>query len=46
MGCEKEKDCHCCIEIEESIVVILCGDIEIGKFRECLQAAIETKGKK
>lgn len=46
MGCEKERGCNCCIGIEESIVVILCGDVEIGKFRECLQAAVETKNKK
>jgi len=46
MGCEKERECNCCIEIEESIVVILCGDIEIGKLRECLGAAVEAKNKK
>ena len=46
MGCDKERECNCCIEIEESIVVILCGDVEIDKFRNTLDTAIELKGKK
>lgn len=46
MGCEKERECNCCIEIEESICVILCGDIEVERFRNTLEAAIDVKGKK
>ena len=46
MGCDKERKCNCCIEIEESIVVILCGDIERDKFKKTLETAVEVKPKK
>ncbi|QNB47658.1 hypothetical protein BR63_16095 [Thermanaerosceptrum fracticalcis] len=46
MGCDKEKKCNCCIEIEDSIVVIVCGEIEIDKFRDCINTVLEVKDKK
>lgn len=39
-----ERECNCCINIEDSIVVILCGEIEIERLRSCLQTAYEAKG--
>lgn len=46
MECDKKRECNCCIEIEESIVVIICGEIEIDKLRDCLETALDVKGKK
>lgn len=40
---EKEKQCNCCLEIKESIVVIICGDIEIDKLRDCLKTMSDVK---
>lgn len=34
MGSEKERESNCCIEIKDSIVVILCGDTK----RDILQS--------
>ena len=42
----KEKECNCCIQIEESIVVIICGEIEIEKLKNCLKTVAEVKGNK
>ena len=39
-----ERECNCCINIEDSIVVILCGEIEIERLRSCLQTAYQVKG--
>jgi len=40
----KEKEQQACeIEIEESIVSIFCGDIELDKFKGCVQALSEQK---
>lgn len=41
---KKERECGCCLEIEDSIVVIICGEIEIERLKECLQTALEVKG--
>lgn len=43
---EKEKECNCCIKIEDSIVVIICGEIEIDKLKNCLKTVAEVKGNK
>ncbi|MCG9967112.1 hypothetical protein L9W92_03470 [Pelotomaculum terephthalicicum JT] len=43
---EKEKECNCCIEIEDSIVLIICGEVDIDRLRESLQTALEVKGNK
>lgn len=42
----KGKECNCCIEIEDSIVVIICGEIEIEKLKGCLKAVVDQKGTK
>jgi hypothetical protein len=39
----KEKEENCKIEIEESIVLILCGDIELEKLKGCLQSVSDQK---
>lgn len=41
---EKEKECKCCIKIEESIVVIICDEIEIDKLKDCVKTILEVKG--
>ncbi|MDF9409977.1 MAG: hypothetical protein A4E52_00008 [Pelotomaculum sp. PtaB.Bin013] len=46
MGCEEEKECGCRITIEDSIVIIICGEIEVERLRESLQTALEVKDNK
>jgi len=48
MGCEYDKgeECNCCIEIEDSIVFIICGEVDINRLRGSLQTALEVKGDK
>ncbi|MDS1030973.1 hypothetical protein RDV78_11085 [Bacillota bacterium LX-D] len=43
---EKEKECNCCIKIEDSIVIIICGDIENDKIKNCLDTIVGEKGNK
>lgn len=40
----KEKECNCCIEIEDSLVVIVCGEIDVDKLKGCLKTVAEVKG--
>ena len=42
----KERECNCCIEVEDSIVVIICGEVEIEKFKKCIETIMDEKGKK
>lgn len=39
-GKEKNKDmeCNCRIEIDDSVVIILCGDIDIDRLRDSLKS--------
>lgn len=39
----KEKEYKCKIEIEESIVLIFCGDIDLEKLQGCLKTLAEQK---
>jgi hypothetical protein len=41
---DREKRCNCCIEIEESIVVIICGEFDIDRLKDSLKAVVEVKG--
>jgi hypothetical protein len=41
---KKKEECDCCIEIKDSIVVIICGDIDHKKLKESLQTFVEIKG--
>ncbi|MBP7331044.1 MAG: hypothetical protein BWY65_00393 [Firmicutes bacterium ADurb.Bin373] len=41
---KKKRECNCCLEIKDSIVVIICGEIDIDRLRDCLQTASEVKG--
>jgi hypothetical protein len=45
---KKEKDeCNCCIEILDSIVILICGEVEVDDLRNSLKAAIsEMKSNK
>jgi len=39
----KEKEYNCRIEIEDSIVVIICGEIETDQLKKCLKTVEETE---
>ncbi|OPX85514.1 MAG: hypothetical protein A4E53_03508 [Pelotomaculum sp. PtaB.Bin104] len=43
VGNDKEEERACKIRIEDSIVVILCGDVDINKLRECLESVSAMK---
>lgn len=42
----KERECNCHIEVEDSIVLIICGEVEIERFKKCLETVMDEKGKK
>lgn len=42
----KKKECNCCIEIEDSIVIIICDEIEIDKLKNCVDTVVGEKGNK
>jgi hypothetical protein len=37
---EKNKDmeCNCRIEVDDSLVIILCGDVDINRLRDSLES--------
>lgn len=41
---KKDKECDCCIEIKDSFVLIICGEIDADKLRDSLKAFAEIKG--
>jgi hypothetical protein len=41
-----EKECNCCIKIEDSVCIILTGDVDIDKVKDSLGALLEVKTKK
>lgn len=43
-GNNRRRECNCRLEIKDSIVVIICGEIDIDRLRNCLQTASEVKG--
>jgi predicted Zn-dependent peptidase len=44
---KKEKEeCHCTIKIEDSIVVLICGDVDVDKLKESLEAVNGAKANK
>jgi len=44
-GC-RERECACCIEVEESLVLIFCGEIDVDGLREALNAYAQAKNAK
>ncbi|NHM26741.1 hypothetical protein G7K71_07035 [Desulfofundulus sp. TPOSR] len=42
-GKEKEKECNCCIKIEDSIVIIICGEDDIHQLCDSLKQVAELK---
>ncbi len=44
-GCntDKERECGCCIEIEDSFVLIICGEIDVDSLRNSLKTFVEIK---
>ena len=39
----RERECGCCIEVEDSLVLILCGEIDVDNLREALNAYVKAK---
>ncbi|MGI6492936.1 MAG: hypothetical protein ACOX0T_11200 [Pelotomaculum sp.] len=46
MNCKKENECNCRIHIEDSIAIIICGEVEIERMKHLLGNAAEEKGHK
>jgi len=40
---EEERECNCCLEIKDSIVVIICGEVDAETLRNSLEALMEAK---
>lgn len=38
---ENERECSCCIKVEDNIVIQLCGDLEFGILRNYIQSALQ-----
>ncbi len=43
---ECERECNCSIEIEESLVVIICGEVDVDNVTNCIQAYEAVKSNK
>ncbi len=41
---EKERECGCCINIEDSFVLIICGEIDVDSLKNSLKTFVEVKG--
>jgi hypothetical protein len=39
---EKERECGCCIDIEDSIVIIICGEVDIDSLPQAIESTLET----
>ncbi|MGI5876232.1 MAG: hypothetical protein ACOX6X_05375 [Dethiobacteria bacterium] len=37
----RDRECGCRIKVEDSIVVIICGDFEIDRLKDTIGAALE-----
>lgn len=42
---DNDKECNCCLEINKSLVVIICGEIDIDRFKDTLTAVIDNARK-
>jgi hypothetical protein len=40
----QERECGCCIKIEDSFVLIICGEIDINNLKSALKTFVEVKG--
>ncbi|AFV10740.1 hypothetical protein Tph_c05020 [Thermacetogenium phaeum DSM 12270] len=41
-----DQECNCCIRIEESFVLIVCGELDPNQLRENLKTFIEMRDNK
>ncbi|MGI5876233.1 MAG: hypothetical protein ACOX6X_05380 [Dethiobacteria bacterium] len=39
----RDRECGCCLTVEDSIVILLCGDLEFDRIKGCIHTAIEAK---
>ncbi len=45
MVCDKrDQECNCCIEVRESLVIIICRDMDESDLRNSYQTFIDLKG--
>ncbi|MHB8155794.1 MAG: hypothetical protein ACYDEQ_00110 [Desulfocucumaceae bacterium] len=44
MDWENKDQDNCCIEIKDSIVVIICGEVDVDRLKETLNTVAEVKG--
>jgi hypothetical protein len=44
-GCNgnDSEECNCCIEIEDSLVLIICGEVDVDRLNDSLRAFINVK---
>ncbi|MGI6686644.1 MAG: hypothetical protein ACOX47_14450 [Bacillota bacterium] len=40
--CKDDKKCECCIKIEDSIVIIICGDVDHNDLKKSLEGVKEV----
>jgi len=40
----QRKECGCCINIEDSFVLIICGEIDVDNLKNSLKTFVEVKG--
>ncbi|HOV80092.1 MAG TPA: hypothetical protein PK728_08265 [Bacillota bacterium] len=38
-----EKECNCCIKIEDSFVLIVCGELDVDNLKKSFKTFIEVK---
>jgi hypothetical protein len=44
MDCGRVEECNCRIKIDNSIVIIICGDIDVDRLRDSLKTLVDLKG--
>ncbi|HHY41142.1 MAG TPA: hypothetical protein GX502_07815 [Syntrophaceticus sp.] len=44
MGWDKDRECNCCIRVDDSLVVIVCGEMDAAQLRENYKTYIEING--
>lgn len=47
MRCDRDRrdreECNCCIEIDDSLVLIICGEVDVDRLNDSLRAFINVK---
>lgn len=40
---DKERECGCCIKIEDCFVLIMCGEVDVDSVKNSLETFVELK---